>query len=265
MGKRLGQHFLHDQSVLADIIAEARLGKGAPVLEIGPGQGVLTERLLGAGARVTAVELDSELARQLALRWAGQPLFRLVEADVMKTEFDPAVLFGEATPYSVVANLPYYLSSALLIKMSKSRRFFKKLVLMVQKEVALRMVAGPDSGKEYGSLSIAVQHAFEARLVRLVPKGAFRPPPKVESAVVALLPKPPVLTPEEESVFLEHIKHLFTARRKKLAGVLKRRYPDIPDANRDKAFEMVGERRGETFSPEEHLTLFRLLIGGTDV
>ncbi|MBI3993593.1 MAG: ribosomal RNA small subunit methyltransferase A [Candidatus Lambdaproteobacteria bacterium] len=259
MGKRWGQHFLRDAAVLERLLAAAQVVPGESVLEIGPGEGALTGRLLAAGARVTAVEIDPALAAALRARWGGEEAFRLIAGDILHTALAPQALFGAETRYAIVANLPYYLSTPLLFRLLAARGAFNRLLLMVQWEIARRLVATPAQGKEYGALSIAAGHAFETALLFPVPPGAFRPPPKVESAVVRLVPRAPLLAPAAELAFLEHVKWLFTGRRKLMATALRRRYASCSAHALDAAGALVGMRRAEALTPEEHLHVFRLL------
>jgi 16S rRNA (adenine1518-N6/adenine1519-N6)-dimethyltransferase len=259
MGKKLGQHFLTSPTVLERILAEASLSPGEAVLEPGPGRGVLTERLLDAGARVTAVEVDPGLCGALRERWSGHPSFRLVEGDILKVELSPRALFDRDQPYAVIANLPYYLSTPFFFRMIAHRGCFSRMVLMVQKEIAERLVALPEQGKAYGALSIAAHHAFEMRLLFRVPPGAFRPPPKVDSAVVAFAPRPPLLPPEVEVRFLEHVKQVFTTRRKLMLSALRRRFPGLEARQAAALDALVGKRRAEALSPEAHLEVFRVV------
>jgi 16S rRNA (adenine1518-N6/adenine1519-N6)-dimethyltransferase len=259
MGKRYGQHFLRSHAVLEKIAAAAEIAGAEPVLEIGPGEGALTELLLRAGAKLVAVEIDPDLAASLRQRF-GERL-RIVEGDILKTALEPEALFGQAAPYAVIANLPYYLSTPLLFRLIAARRHLSRLVLMLQREVAERIVAGPQDGKDYGSLSIAAQHAFSVQRLFTVPPGAFRPPPKVDSAVVRLVPREPLLTEAAEAAFFEHVKRLFTRRRKlMLPGLLKER-PELTDAQRGELDRMIGTRRAEALTPEEHLEVFRVVSG----
>lgn len=259
MGRRLGQHFLHAPAVLDAIVAAADLQPGEAVLEIGPGPGALTERLLALPVRVAAVELDPALAEALARRWGQHPRFHLIAGDVLRVDLSPAALFGSDAPYAVVANLPYYLSTPLLFRMAGSRRWFSRLLLMVQEEVAARMAAGPEDGKAYGSLSVAIQHAFRVRRVLRVPPGAFRPPPKVDSAVVELQPREPLLPPSGEAWFFEHVKRLFSRRRKLMLTGLRDAAQSLPPERWTALEALVGDRRAETLTPDEHLQVFRLL------
>lgn len=259
MGKKLGQHFLHSTAVLDSILAAASPKAGEPVLEIGPGQGVLTERLLETGAKIRAVELDAALAGALRERWEAREDFQLIEGDVLRLPLMPRELFGDEVPYAVVANLPYYLSTPLMFRLATFREGFSRLVLMLQLEVAERILASPAEGKTYGSLSIAMQHAFAVSLVRRVPPSAFRPPPKVFSAVLRFTPLPRHLPPGDEARFFRHVKTLFTRRRKRMASVLKSLYGAAPETSRARVAGIVAERRAETLSPREHLEVFLLL------
>ena len=260
MGKRLGQHFLHSPAVLDAIVAAAAPQPDEPVLEIGPGTGALTERLLARGVRLAAVELDPALVEALAARWGDHPGLRLIEGDILRIDLAPRALFGTDAPYAVIANLPYYLSTPLLFRMAAGRSFFSRLLLMVQDEVARRMAAGPEAGKVYGSLSVAIQHAFTVRRVMRVAPGAFHPPPKVDSAVVELRPRPPKLEPSREAWFFEHIKRLFSRRRKLMISGLREAGGHLPPGQWSQLEALVADRRAETLSPEEHLQVFRLLF-----
>jgi 16S rRNA (adenine1518-N6/adenine1519-N6)-dimethyltransferase len=257
MGKRYGQHFLRSPSVLDRIVAAAAPDPEEPVLEIGPGEGALTGRLLARGARLTAVEIDPLLCERLRARFGAAPRFRLIEGDVLEAALEPDALFGAPAPYAVIANLPYYLSSPLLFRLIAERRHLTRLVLMVQREIAQRLVARPADGKAYGALSIAGQHAFALRRLFEVPRGAFRPPPKVESAVVEFRPRDPLLPEPEERRFLEYVKRLFSQRRKLMRSTLRRECPALDPARWAELERFIG-RRPEALSPDEHLMVFRI-------
>lgn len=259
MGKRLGQHFLHSATVLDDIITAAAISPGEPVLEPGPGQGVLTAGLLEAGARVAAVELDETLCKGLRERWAEHPAFTLVQGDILRVELSPRALFGVDKPYAVVSNLPYHISTPFFFRIIAHRENCSRMVLMVQKEIAMRLVATPEDGKIYGSLSVAAHHAFKMRYLFTVPPGAFRPPPKVDSAVVAFQPKEAVMGHAEEAAYYEYVKLAFTTRRKQMRGPLLKRYSGLSEAQRDVIAELLGSRRAEALTPEEHLRVYRLI------
>ncbi|HUJ75146.1 MAG TPA: 16S rRNA (adenine(1518)-N(6)/adenine(1519)-N(6))-dimethyltransferase RsmA [bacterium] len=261
MGRRLGQHLLRSPAVLQAIARLAAVQPGERVLEVGPGMGALTEVLLAAGAYVTAVEVDPAFAQSLGGRWGQHERFRLIQADVRKLDLDGPALFGSTGSYAVIANLPYYLTTPLLFRFIRQRAQISRMLLMVQREVAQRLVAAPGSGHAYGSLSVAAQIAFTMRLALHVPPGAFAPPPKVHSAVVQFLPRPALLPAHAEAEFLEHVQGLFSFRRKRLMGTLQRHDPPWPAQRLALAAPLVGERRPETLSALEHLRVFCLLRG----
>ncbi|MCB1019948.1 MAG: ribosomal RNA small subunit methyltransferase A [Acidobacteria bacterium] len=182
---RLGQHFLHDQSVLARIAAALELGPGRRVLEIGPGQGALTEHLLATGAHVTAIEVDPKLAAGLRAAYSSNPSFELIEADVLTV--DLAALAAQDRP-ALAGNLPYYITSPIVRRALDLGDRITQSVFLMQKEVADRICAGPGS-RDYGYLSALCQLRSEPRTLFRVRPGSFNPPPKVESAVVRLTPR----------------------------------------------------------------------------
>lgn len=259
MGRKFGQHFLRSTHVLDAIVAHAAPQPDQPVLEIGPGEGVLTERLLASGARVTAIEVDPQLAFDLRMRWGSDPRFTILREDVRKADLAPQRLFGADQPYLVVSNLPYYLTTPFLFRLLPMREQISRLVLMLQKEVVDRMRAEPAQGKTYGSLSVAIQYAFRVKRLLTVPPSAFSPPPRVYSAVIELIPKPGTLAQEQEVAFLEHMKQLFTRRRKVLFNTLRAFYPDLTRVALTRLERQLGKRRPEALDPAEHLALFRAL------
>ncbi|MDH4230381.1 MAG: 16S rRNA (adenine(1518)-N(6)/adenine(1519)-N(6))-dimethyltransferase RsmA, partial [Nitrospirota bacterium] len=191
--KSLGQHFLADKGIARRIVAAADVVPGDRVLEIGPGRGILTQQLLDAGASVTAVELDRGLYEALAQQYAGEPRLTLLHADALKT--DPAVAGGNPPAgYKVVANLPYQVTTPLLFHFLEAIPPPSAIVVMIQKEVAERILATP-GGKIYGVLSLGVQAQARAKMCFKVLPGAFRPPPKVTSAVVRVDPFPAATAP----------------------------------------------------------------------
>ena len=214
--KRFGQHFLRDPAVLRAIVALGEISPGERVLEVGAGDATLTRALLAAGARVTAVELDRGLLPALGELASREPLLRVLPGDAMKLDY-------EALPYpqKLAANLPYNIASGLLALLCGWPRRFPLMVVMVQREVGERLAAAP-GGKDYGSLTLWVGHRYAVEIRRWVPPGAFRPPPKVDSALVRLraLPRPRVEVPDEEA-YLRLIRAAFAHRRKTLLNNLK--------------------------------------------
>ena len=214
--KRLGQNFLIDPNIVRKIVATADLSPTDTVLEIGPGRGVLTEALSRAVRRVVAVEIDPQLHRLLQDRQADWPNVQLVCADALTYPLETV-----STGAIVVANLPYYLSTPLLFRLLEQRHRFPRLVLMLQNEVADRLVAKAGTA-DYGVLSVMAQYAAEITKVFRVSAQCFRPRPEVGSAVVSLrTKKETVLSPQEEPTFARLVKSAFAHRRKTLVNSLR--------------------------------------------
>ena len=180
--KRFGQHFLASDGVIERIVAAAGISPGDPVLEVGPGPGVLTAALVRAGAQVTAVELDRDCASHVS---ALLPMVRVVQGDAASLDLGPLL---PGSGWRCVSNLPYNVGTRILLRLLDHQPPLERLVLMLQREVALRLWA-PPGDRARGSLSVAVQARAEVSRVCKVPPGAFLPPPKVESAVVLLRPR----------------------------------------------------------------------------
>ncbi|MEN9229380.1 MAG: 16S rRNA (adenine(1518)-N(6)/adenine(1519)-N(6))-dimethyltransferase RsmA [Thermostichus sp. DG02_5_bins_236] len=221
--KRFGQHWLKDASVHEAILRAAHLDQaqagGDPiwVLEIGPGTGQLTQRLLACGVEVLAVEIDRDLCRLLHKRFADQPHFHLVEGDFLRLPLPKE-------PRLLVANIPYNLTSPILEKVLGSPaqpvQQFERIVLLVQKELAERLQATPGS-KAYGAMSLRTRYLAECERICTVPPGAFKPPPKVESAVIRLSPRPAPTPAQDPRWFNRLIQQGFSTRRKKLVNALQ--------------------------------------------
>ncbi|MBQ7033566.1 MAG: 16S rRNA (adenine(1518)-N(6)/adenine(1519)-N(6))-dimethyltransferase RsmA [Clostridia bacterium] len=218
--KSLGQNFLHDASVLEEIV-EAALPEGGGALEIGPGFGVLTEALAGQAERVVAVEIDDRLLPVLDETLAPFDNVSVVHGDVLKLDL-PALLkesFGDM-PVSVAANLPYYITTPILLALLEKNLPLRRIVVMMQKEVADRIMAAP-GGKDYGALTVAVQYRCEVRRVCRVPAASFFPPPKVDSEVLCLsMRENPVVWPKNEDHFFALVRAVFAQRRKTLVNGL---------------------------------------------
>ena len=251
--KKLGQNFLIDAAVVRGIVEAAELQEGERVLEIGPGIGTLTQGLAESGAQVTAVELDKKLPAVLAETLKGYENVRIVQGDILKT--DIRELMGDA-PFKVAANLPYYITTPILMALLEQRLPIRKIVTMVQKEVAERMIAPPGS-KTYGALSVAVQYYTAPEIVLDVPPKSFIPAPEVDSVVIAckVRGEPPV-TVRDEKLFFRVVKAAFGQRRKTLSNALKGAgfLKDEVQGALEKA-GIEAARRGETLSLEEFAQL----------
>ena len=214
--KRLGQNFLIDPNIVRKIVALAELDPSDHVLEIGPGRGILTEALCHAAGRVTAAEVDPRLYAYLETKRAELPNLELVCEDALAYPVE-SLPMGTV----VVANLPYYISTPLLFRLLDQRDRFPRMVLMLQNEVADRLVAKP-GGSDYGVLSVMAQYAAEITKSFRVSAQCFRPRPEVGSAVALLRTKERrELRPEEEPKFTALVKASFAHRRKTLVNSLK--------------------------------------------
>jgi len=213
--KSLGQNFLKDPHYLGKIVEAAQIGPGDQVLEIGPGLGHLTRALAETGCTLLLLELDDRLIPRLREEFGSRSTVQIVHTDAL--EFDYSGLTGT---WKAVANLPYYISTAIIQRLIAQRSRFTTLTLMLQKEVAERIAADP-GGKEYGFLSVLVQYAAVPRLEFSVPAGAFTPQPKVDSTVLTLtMRERPVTVANDEALFLRVIKAAFSQRRKTLRNSL---------------------------------------------
>ena len=249
MSKKLGQNFLIKRGIVDEIVHAAELTPGEPVLEVGPGIGTLTQGLAQSGADVTAIELDRRLLEVLDTTLASYDNVRIVHGDVLKLNV-PTIMNHK--PFKVVANLPYYITTPIIMSLLESKLPIERLVVMVQKEVALRMVAKPGT-KDYGALSVAVQYYTEPDIVLDVPPKSFLPAPAVTSSVIrcVLRDKPPVDVIDEK-LFFRVVKAGFAQRRKTFSNTMK-----TTGLSKDRIEELLakanidGQRRGETFTLQE--------------
>ena len=269
---KLGQHFLASAPAALRIVDALGDVMEATVLEIGPGRGALTEVLAGRCRRLIAVELDRVLAAQLRLKFGTRPNVEVIEGDILKIDLD--TVFGpkpgsmrpglsyEPEPAHVVGNLPYYITSDILLHLLKYHRFFSTIVIMVQKEVADRLAASPGS-RDYGLLSATAQ--LYGRIERLftLPPGAFAPPPKVHSSVVrfTIEPRAEKLRVAEDE-FVSFLKLSFGQKRKTLWNNLKAGYNK---GALQRALAKNGVKpavRAEALSLEKSAAVFRALRDG---
>lgn len=218
--KRLGQNFLVDAGVVRAIVDAADLSPADTVLEIGPGIGTLTQGLAESGARIVAVELDKKLPAVLAETLKGYDNVTVVPGDILKLDILRILNLGAGERFKVVANLPYYITTPILMALLEQHLPIERMVTMVQKEVAVRMTARPGS-KDYGALSVAVQYHTDARIVMDVPPRAFMPAPEVTSAVIACrVRETPAVHSTDEKLFFRLVRAAFGQRRKTLLNAL---------------------------------------------
>jgi 16S rRNA (adenine1518-N6/adenine1519-N6)-dimethyltransferase len=257
--KRFGQHFL-EPAWVTKLVNSMKPQPEDTFLEIGPGRGALTRPLLPRVRRIVAVEIDRDLAAALS---GSDERLRIVEGDFLDVDLDE-VLAGEPSPVRVVGNLPYNISSPILFKLLAAHdggRRFKDATLMLQREVADRLVARPGTG-DYGALAIQVALHADVERVLTLPPGAFRPPPKVTSAVVRLVFRHAAVDVGDPAVFERVVRGVFLQRRKTLANALK----PVADSLGRSAPQLLqtagidGTRRPETLTVEEMARLSRAVL-----
>jgi 16S rRNA (adenine1518-N6/adenine1519-N6)-dimethyltransferase len=266
---KLGQHFLDSEAAAVRIVEALGEVSQSTVLEIGPGRGILTSLLAKRTRRLIAVELDRVLAAQLRLKFGMARNVEIIEADVLAIDFDS--LFGpkpglgrpgidlKPQPVKVVGNLPYYITSDILLRLFEFSKYFESLVIMVQREVADRIAAEPGS-RDYGMLSATAQLFARVENLFTLPPGAFVPPPKVHSTVLRL-----TIEPQQEKLgvvgdgFIDFLRLSFGQKRKTLWNNLKTNYagPDLKRALA--AAEVKPTARAEALSLEESAAVYRAL------
>lgn len=250
MGRRLGQHFLHNPEILERLAEAACPQREALVIEIGPGKGALTKHLLARAGRVVAIETDPVLVAFLKERFSETAELTVVCSDVLAADL------GQWGPAVVAGNLPYYIASPILAKVLGLGALLRRAVFLLQKEVAQRLTASPGS-RDYGFLSVRTQFFARPEILFTVRPGAFRPPPKVESAAVRLEPLDPDSRQavDDPARFLEFVLRCFRQKRKtirnNLAGTVSRAVLD--------SIAETG-RRAEDLSLEEFVTVYRKLV-----
>ncbi len=241
--RRLGQHYLFDRSILERIIEAAGLTPEDIVVEIGPGKGHLTLMLSEEVREVVAIELDTRLCEELAAKFSKTGNIRLFCGDALKYPYHTLPRF------KVVANIPYYVTTPIIFRLLAHRDRLVSATITVQKEVAERMVA-PPGGKDYGVLSLMIQYHADAAIAFHIPREAFRPPPKVDSAVVHMrMLAEPRISVTDERLFFRIIKTAFSQRRKTLSNSLKPLGGGVKEALL--AAGIDPRRRPETLSMEE--------------
>ena len=250
--KRFGQHFLHDPGILRRIVEAIAPQPGDRLVEIGPGEGALTLPLLRACRRLTAIELDRDLIASLGERARGVGELEIISADVLTVDFTALAARGSLR---VAGNLPYNISTPILFHCLDHAASIQDMHFMLQKEVVERMAAPPGS-KTYGRLSVMLQLRCAVEPLFAVPPGAFRPPPKVDSAIVRLTPLPARDLPGVDSRLIERVvKAAFGQRRKTLANALR----DVTSAVQIEAAGIDPRTRAEQLAPAAFVALARQL------
>jgi 16S rRNA (adenine1518-N6/adenine1519-N6)-dimethyltransferase len=266
---KLGQHFLASEEFAVRVVDALGDVSQSTVLEVGPGRGILTSLLARRARRLIAVELDRVLAAQLRLKFGMARNVEVIEADILAIDFDS--LFGpkpglsrpgidlKPEPMKVVGNLPYYITSDILLRLFEFSKYFDSIVIMVQREVADRIAAQP-GGRDYGMLSATAQLYGRVEKLFTLPPGAFVPPPKVHSAVLRL-----TIDPQQEKLgvagdgFIDFLRLSFGQKRKTLWNNLKAKY-DGPELKRALAEAKVkATARAETLSLEESAAVYHAL------
>jgi len=263
--KSLGQNFLIEPKILDKIIEKAEIDQTTAVIEIGPGIGALTQKLAEKADKVVAVEIDHRLVAILEETLSENPNVKVINADVLKISLKELIAkeLADADKIKVVANLPYYITSSIIMKLLEERLNIDSITVMVQKEVAERISASP-GGKEYGGLSLIVEYYAEARTLFTVPSSVFIPKPNVDSAILQLniRQRPPVSVDDEEFLF-RTIKAGFAQRRKTIINNLAHNL--LGEENKEQLENLLREleidkkRRAETLSLTEFARICNLL------
>ncbi|MBT2679179.1 16S rRNA (adenine(1518)-N(6)/adenine(1519)-N(6))-dimethyltransferase RsmA [Bacillus sp. ISL-35] len=264
--KSLGQNFLIDTNILNRIVDHAELTDGSGAIEIGPGIGALTEQLAKRAEKVVAFEIDQRLLPILEDTLSPYSNVKIIHSDVLKADVHAVMEqeFNQFNDVMVVANLPYYVTTPILMKLLEERLPIRGIVCMLQKEVGDRISAKPGT-KEYGSLSIAVQYYTKAETVMIVPKTVFMPQPNVDSAVIRLtLHDEPLVKVKDEAFFFRVTRSSFAQRRKTILNNLTSQLPDgkLKKESIQAALQQAGveeSRRGETLTIEEFAQLSNAL------
>lgn len=266
---KLGQNFLADRGAAQRIVDALGNIAQRRVLEIGPGRGALTDVLAQRAGHLIAVELDRVLAAQLRMKFSSRPNVEIIEADILRLDLT-ALLGPKVGPLAglapapveaarVVGNLPYYITSDILLRLFSFHRWIECIVIMVQKEVADR-IAAPPGGSEYGLLSATAQLYTKVEKLFTLPPGAFAPPPKVHSSVLRLVVDPRFAALQvPEQPFLDFLRLSFGQKRKTLVNNLKARYEDAAIRAALKAAGVRSDARAETLPLEKAAAVFRAL------
>lgn len=255
--KKFGQNFLtHQNDVLERIMEVAKVSPDETVLEIGPGEGALTELLLNAGKRVICVEIDRDLEKILTKKFGNNPNFTLIMQDILTIDFDTQI--GEKV--KVVANIPYYITSPIITKLIENKKYVEDIFIMVQKEVAERVCA--KRGSDRSVLTLSVEYFGDANYLFTIPRAFFTPPPKVDSAFMSIKLREdnPYEKDINEEEFFKYVKMAFSNKRKNILnnlsslGLEKAKLKELLES-----LGFSGNMRAEEFSIDEFVTLIKAL------
>lgn len=250
--KKYGQNFLIDETVLDNIVADAEVSVNDFIIEIGPGLGNLTKRLCEKAGHVVVIEIDKEMVEILRTEYSYINNLEIIEADIMKIDLKELVAKAEGKNVKVVANLPYYITTPILMKLLEEEPGLTLIEIMVQKEVADRICAKP-TGREFGAITVAVNYYAEPKYMQTVPSSAFLPPPAVDSAVMRLdiLKKPKVEV--NKKLFFEIVKASFAMKRKTLLNSLGS--AKIRGIDKEKLAKILGDLEIDLNCRAERLSL----------
>lgn len=257
--KKLGQNFIIDGNIISSICDNSDISEIDGVIEIGPGIGVLTYELCKRAKKVVAIELDKSLIPILQENMEEFDNFKLIQGDVLNIDLKKLIEDEfEGMNVKVVANLPYYITTPIIMKLLEEKLSIDKIVVMVQKEVADRLSSGPGT-KDYGAITVAVQYYSDANTIVKVPNTVFMPRPNVDSAVIALdIHKKPRISVKDEQLMFKVVKAAFGQRRKTVLNAVGSMELGINKEELKEILESAGldpKRRGETFSIEEFALL----------
>ena len=261
--KSLGQNFLIDRNIIQEVLKKARINDDIGVIEVGPGIGSLTEQLAKVAKKVVAFEIDDRLIPVLNDTLSPYDNIKIIHEDVLQADIEKVIKeeFSDVKEVIVVANLPYYITTPILMNFLMYHKEISRFYTMIQKEVGERLSASPSS-KSYGSLSIAIQYYTEAKIIQNVPKTVFMPPPNVDSIVVELVrhENPPVKVDDEET-FFKLTRGAFVMRRKTIYNNYQSLFKDGKKKKEDilamlEAAEIDPKRRGESLSIQEYARIY---------
>lgn len=260
--RSLGQNFLVDPNIQRRIVDSLSAGEGDEVMEIGPGQGALTRHLAGRVGKLVLVELDDDLAARLAAEYADDPRVRVIHRDVLEVPLEE--VSDDPRRLSVIGNIPYNITTPIVFGLLERRPRPREIVVMIQREVADRILA-PPGGRTYGALAVGVRALADVERVMNVGRNAFRPVPDVESSVIRITPHdPPRLSPEDEAALRRLTRAAFGQRRKQFQRILRDAYglsvEQVEAVGREAGMDL--KARPESFGPERFVELARLLGSG---